>query len=131
MHDALTLNVNGREHTLAVAPETPLLTVLRNDLGLTAAKLGCGLEQCGACAVLIDGKSVLSCAAPVGQFEGRHIHTVEDGEDAALEAVFMPGESRQTICISTQAGCAVDCHFCLTATLGLIRNLSAGEIVGG
>jgi 23S rRNA (adenine2503-C2)-methyltransferase len=49
---------------------------------------------------------------------------------ATVEAVFMPEENRQTICISTQAGCAVDCHFCLTATLGLIRNLSAGEIVG-
>ena len=47
-----------------------------------------------------------------------------------IEAVFMPEENRQTICISTQAGCAVDCHFCLTATLGLIRSLSAGEIVG-
>jgi 23S rRNA (adenine2503-C2)-methyltransferase len=56
------------------------------------------------------------------------------GDDAArpttIETVFMPEENRQTICISTQAGCAVDCHFCLTATLGLIRNLSAGEIVG-
>ena len=49
---------------------------------------------------------------------------------ASVEAVFMPGEGRQTICISTQAGCAVDCHFCLTAQLGLIRNLTAGEIVG-
>jgi 23S rRNA (adenine2503-C2)-methyltransferase len=49
---------------------------------------------------------------------------------ATIEAVFMPEENRQTICISTQAGCAVDCHFCLTATLGLIRNLSAGEIIG-
>lgn len=49
---------------------------------------------------------------------------------ATVETVFMPEENRQTICISTQAGCAVDCHFCLTATLGLIRNLSAGEIVG-
>ena len=49
---------------------------------------------------------------------------------ATIEAVFMPEEHRQTICISTQAGCAVDCHFCLTATLGLIRNLSAGEIIG-
>ncbi len=49
---------------------------------------------------------------------------------ATVEAVFMPEENRQTICISTQAGCAVDCHFCLTATLGLIRNLSAAEIVG-
>jgi 23S rRNA (adenine2503-C2)-methyltransferase len=49
---------------------------------------------------------------------------------ATIEAVFMPEEQRQTICISTQAGCAVDCHFCLTATLGLIRNLTAGEIIG-
>jgi 23S rRNA (adenine2503-C2)-methyltransferase len=49
---------------------------------------------------------------------------------ATIEAVFMPEEHRQTICISTQAGCGVDCHFCLTATLGLIRNLSAGEIIG-
>ena len=49
---------------------------------------------------------------------------------ATVETVFMPSESRQTICVSTQAGCAVDCRFCLTATLGLIRNLSAGEILG-
>jgi len=49
---------------------------------------------------------------------------------ATVETVFMPEENRQTICISTQAGCAVDCHFCLTATLGLIRNLTAGEIIG-
>src|ERR1700689_1927574 len=47
---------------------------------------------------------------------------------ATIETVFMPEENRQTICISTQAGCAVDCHFCLTATLGLIRNLTAGEL---
>jgi len=52
------------------------------------------------------------------------------GKPTTIETVFMPEESRQTICISTQAGCAVDCHFCLTATLGLIRNLTAGEIIG-
>jgi 23S rRNA (adenine2503-C2)-methyltransferase len=63
--------------------------------------------------------------------------SASDAEDAnvsvkaaTVETVFMPEENRQTICISTQAGCAVDCHFCLTATLGLIRNLSAGEIIG-
>jgi 23S rRNA (adenine2503-C2)-methyltransferase len=54
----------------------------------------------------------------------------ENEKRAQIEAVFMPREGRQTICISTQAGCAVDCHFCLTAQLGLIRNLTAGEIVG-
>jgi 23S rRNA (adenine2503-C2)-methyltransferase len=62
----------------------------------------------------------------------RYLFALENGgaRPAQVEAVFMPFESRQTICISTQAGCAVDCHFCLTAQLGLIRNLSAGEIVG-
>ena len=54
----------------------------------------------------------------------------EEAKSAQIEAVFMPRQGRQTICISTQAGCAVDCHFCLTAQLGLIRNLTAGEIVG-
>jgi 23S rRNA (adenine2503-C2)-methyltransferase len=55
---------------------------------------------------------------------------VKAAKPATVEAVFMPEDNRQTICISTQAGCAVDCHFCLTATLGLMRNLSAGEIAG-
>lgn len=56
--------------------------------------------------------------------------SAENTKPAQIEAVFMPRDGRQTICISTQAGCAVDCHFCLTAQLGLIRNLTAGEIVG-
>jgi 23S rRNA (adenine2503-C2)-methyltransferase len=66
----------------------------------------------------------------------RYLFTLTAGEEktntrpASVEAVFMPSEGRQTICISTQAGCAVDCQFCLTAQLGLIRNLTAGEIVG-
>jgi 23S rRNA (adenine2503-C2)-methyltransferase len=66
----------------------------------------------------------------------RYVLALESSEPAAanvpatIETVFMPEENRQTICISTQAGCAVDCGFCLTATLGLIRNLSAGEILG-
>jgi len=62
----------------------------------------------------------------------RYLLALESGDQPAtqIEAVFMPEESRQTICISTQAGCAVDCHFCLTAQLGLVRNLTAGEIVG-
>jgi 23S rRNA (adenine2503-C2)-methyltransferase len=62
----------------------------------------------------------------------RYLLALESGEQPGtrIETVFMPEESRQTICISTQAGCAVDCHFCLTAQLGLVRNLTAGEIVG-
>jgi len=60
----------------------------------------------------------------------RYVLAIGEGKPANIETVFMPEENRQTICISTQAGCAVDCRFCLTATLGLVRNLSAGEIVG-
>lgn len=73
----VVLNVNARRHTLSVDPSTPLLFVLRNQLGLTAAKFGCGLEQCGACAVLIDGASVLSCSTPVAAFTGCEIVTCE------------------------------------------------------
>jgi 23S rRNA (adenine2503-C2)-methyltransferase len=60
----------------------------------------------------------------------RYVLAIGEGKAANIETVFMPEENRQTICISTQAGCAVDCQFCLTATLGLMRNLTAGEIVG-
>lgn len=73
----LTLNVNGRDHDLDVDEATPLVYVLRNHLGLTGTKLGCGLEQCGACAVLVDGRSTLSCTAPATGFEGKIIRTVE------------------------------------------------------
>jgi len=59
----------------------------------------------------------------------RYVLAIDEGQPANIEAVFMPEEHRQTMCISTQAGCAVDCQFCLTATLGLLRNLTAGEIV--
>jgi len=75
----------------------------------------------------VDGsiRYLLSIGVSPGESTGN------DGpKPAQIEAVFMPRDGRQTICISTQAGCAVDCHFCLTAQLGLIRNLSAGEIVG-
>ncbi len=65
----------------------------------------------------------------------RYVLAIRSGEGGSasppnIETVFMPEENRQTICISTQAGCAVDCRFCLTATLGLVRNLTPGEIVG-
>lgn len=60
----------------------------------------------------------------------RYVLSISEGKPANIETVFMPEENRQTICVSTQAGCAVDCRFCLTATLGLVRNLTAGEIVG-
>jgi nicotinate dehydrogenase subunit A len=77
MPGPLTLRVNGADHELAVDPQTPLLYVLRNDLRLTAAKYGCGLEQCFACAVLVDGEPVTSCATAAEAFVGKAITTLE------------------------------------------------------
>ncbi len=84
---SLTLCVNGRNFEIAADPATPLVFVLRNELGLTGTKLGCGLEQCGACAVLVDGISVLSCISPAGQFADREILTIEAACDPILETV--------------------------------------------
>ena len=71
------INVNGREHHLDVDDKTPLIYVLRNDLGLKGSKFGCGQEQCGACMVIVDGKAEYSCSAPVATFENRAITTIE------------------------------------------------------
>lgn len=73
----VSLTVNGQEHHLDVDPKTPLVYVLRNDLGLKGPKVGCGLEQCGACMVLVDGKAENSCSTPVAAFENRPIITIE------------------------------------------------------
>ena len=71
------LRVNGAEHRVSAAPDTPLLLVLRNDLGLTSPRYGCGVEQCGACMVLIDGQPAPTCRMPVRAAVGREVVTVE------------------------------------------------------
>jgi nicotinate dehydrogenase subunit A len=73
----ISLEVNGKEQVVDVSPDTPLLYVLRNDLGLNGPKFGCGLGQCGACTVIMDGAPVLSCVMPVGRAAGRKIVTLE------------------------------------------------------
>jgi nicotinate dehydrogenase subunit A len=85
--DPLILRVDGRDVTVTSDLATPLLYVLRNELGLTGPKLGCGLEQCGSCAVLVDGQSTLSCNAPVGQFVGKTICTVQAKDEPVIAAV--------------------------------------------
>jgi isoquinoline 1-oxidoreductase alpha subunit len=72
-----TLTVNGKLYTLDVEPEMPLLWVLRNEIGLTGTKYGCGISQCGACTVLMNGKAVRSCAVPVSGAEGKTVTTIE------------------------------------------------------
>ena len=72
-----TLRVNGATHEVQAAPDTPLLYVLRNELGLYAAKLGCGLEQCGSCSVIIDGEARASCRVPISALQGAEITTLE------------------------------------------------------
>ncbi|HEX3699217.1 MAG TPA: (2Fe-2S)-binding protein [Phenylobacterium sp.] len=71
------MNVNGADHAVEASPETPLLYVLRGDLALNGAKFGCGLGQCGACTVQVDGKAAYSCLLPVSAVQGRRVRTVE------------------------------------------------------
>jgi len=110
-----SLRVNGSVHAIAADPATPLVYVLRNELGLTGTKLGCGLEQCGACAVLVDGVSTLCCNAPAGQFAGRDIVTVEAAGEALLDAVGA----------AFVAAGAAQCGYCIPgmviAVAGLLR----------
>ena len=73
----IRINVNGCERQLEVDERTPLIYILRNDLGLKGTKLGCGLEQCGACKVIVDGKAVFSCNSPVSSFANCSITTIE------------------------------------------------------
>ena len=73
----IIISVNGCDHQLDVDESTPLIYILRNDLGLKGTKLGCGLEQCGACKVIVNGKAVFSCNSPVSSFANLSITTIE------------------------------------------------------
>ena len=85
---AFTLLVNGVEHKVEVASEASLLNVLRDDLGLTGAKYGCGEGQCGACTVLVDGSPVRSCRMQIGAAAGKKITTIEGlAADSSLHPV--------------------------------------------
>src|ERR1700709_2972198 len=93
------LNVNGREHQVNADADTPLLYVLRDDLKLNAAKFGCGLGQCGACTVIVDGKAVLSCVTPVLLLAGKQVTTLEGlgtiEEPAPIQRAFMEEQAAQ------------------------------------
>lgn len=108
MSKTLTLIVNGQDHDLDIPPTTPLLDVLRNHLGLKGSRYGCGLEQCGACMVLIDGGAAYSCSREVGTLAGRAVTTVEGlGSADALHPL-------QQAFLDEQAG---QCGYCLSGML--------------
>lgn len=100
----MKLNVNGRTHEVKAEPDTPLLYVLRDDLGLNGAKYGCGLGQCGACTVMVDGEAVLSCVIPIAALEGKEVTTLE-----GLGTLDKPGPVQQAF-IAEQAA---QCGFCI------------------
>ncbi len=77
MADELVLSVNGTQHSVTASSDTPLLYVLRNELHLSGPRLGCGIAQCGACAVLVDGQEVRSCTAPLSSAVGKQVTTIE------------------------------------------------------
>jgi nicotinate dehydrogenase subunit A len=104
----ITLKVNGRLHEVDVDPKTPLLYVLRNDLALNGAKFGCGLGQCGACTVLVDGEAVYSCLTPILVLQGRDITTVE-----GLGSAERPGTLQQAF-VDEQAA---QCGYCIAGMI--------------
>ena len=122
----MTLNVNGEDKQVEGDPDTPLLYVLRNDLQLNGAKFGCGLAQCGACTVLLDGRAVRSCVTPISAVEKSDITTIE-----GLGSIDKPHVLQQAF-IDEQA---VQCGYCINgmimqakALLDANPNPTEGEI---
>jgi nicotinate dehydrogenase subunit A len=102
------LNVNGRAHAVQSDAATPLLYVLRDELGLNGAKFGCGLGQCGACTVMLDDAAVFACLTPVGAVAGRRVTTVE-----GLGTAEHPGPMQRAF-IEEQAA---QCGYCIAGMM--------------
>ncbi len=105
----IQLTVNGDDHTVTVDPSTPLLYVLRNELGLNGPKYGCGLQQCGSCRVLVDGEARATCQLPVSAVEDQPITTLAglSGEDGGLHPV-------QAAVVDEQAA---QCGYCVNGVI--------------
>src|SRR5438105_1143510 len=104
----ITLNVNGKDHAVDADADTPLLYALRDHLGLNGAKFGCGLGQCGACTVIVDGRAIFSCVTPLSVLGGRAIRTVE-----GLGTADHPGPLQRAF-IAEQAA---QCGYCIAGMM--------------
>jgi nicotinate dehydrogenase subunit A len=104
----IELNINGRTHAIDADPHTPLLYVLRDHLALSGAKFGCGLGQCGACTVMVDGQATFSCLTPISVLPGRRIKTVE-----GLGTIEQPGPLQRAF-IDEQAA---QCGYCIAGMI--------------
>ena len=111
---AINLTVNGASRWVPADADTPLLYVLRNDFELNGAKFGCGLSQCGACTVLIDGKAVRSCVTPIGALEKSEITTIE-----GLGSIEKPHALQQAF-IEEQAA---QCGYCISGMIMSAKEL--------
>jgi nicotinate dehydrogenase subunit A len=111
---AVSLKVNGAVYSVPAEPDTPLLYVLRNDLGLNAAKFGCGLGQCGACTVLVEGAPVRSCITPIAVLGQSEVTTLE-----GLGTVERP-HPLQAAFIAEQA---MQCGYCIAGMIMLAKAL--------
>ena len=109
-----SLMVNGSRRSVPAEPETPLLYVLRNDLALNGAKFGCGLAQCGACTVLVDGRAVRSCVTPISALGESEITTIE-----GLGTIDRPHPLQQAF-IDEQA---VQCGYCINGMIMAAKEL--------
>ena len=103
-----SIHVNGKSQSVDVTPDTPLLWALREQLGLTGTKYGCGVAQCGACTVWVDGKAVRSCVTPAQSVQSKKITTLE-----GLGSSKSPNKLQQAF-IDTQA---VQCGYCINGML--------------
>ncbi len=114
MSDEIVLIVNGKPHSVHAAPETPLLYVLRNELGFNGPHFGCGGEKCGACMVLVGAKPMLSCHLPISEIHRSRITTleglIEDGELHPVQQAFIDEQA-------TQCGYCVNGMIITTAAL--------------
>jgi len=99
MADAIRIRVNGAEHGVRAHPDTPLLYILRNDLGLKGTRFGCGSGECGACYVIIEGKAAASCDTPLWSAAGKDILTIEglarEGRLHPLQQAFIDEQAAQ------------------------------------